>query len=252
MKAQRLLSIVFIILAFSCNKENLPENGIEINDDLQERFDWRDEQIVTPAKDQGSYGTCGVFSAMGVIEARIARDSGKHVDLSEQYYVNVSDSWKPSTGVNPWTVFSFVKQTGTVFENRLPYQAKKTTIIPEGDVDYLLPYSYETKGLENMSVAQSRKFIKEKLVEYGPLATAMDYKPALDDYTGGIFDPGNSKDGGGHWVVIVGWKDDASVKNGGYWIVKNSDVPNWGENGFCNIPYTVCNIDRYVIAYLLN
>jgi PKD repeat protein len=40
-----------------------------------------------------------------------------------------------------------------------------------------------------------------------------------------------------HGVVLLGWKDDPSVTNGGYWICKNSWGYGWGYSGFFNVAY---------------
>jgi len=41
----------------------------------------------------------------------------------------------------------------------------------------------------------------------------------------------------GHAIAIVGWKDNSSIENGGYWICKNSWGTNWGYDGFFNLEY---------------
>jgi len=51
-----------------------------------------------------------------------------------------------------------------------------------------------------------------------------------------------------HAVLIVGWKDDPSIGNGGYWICKNSWDTNWGYDGFFNIEYG-SHIIGYYIAW---
>jgi PKD repeat protein len=48
----------------------------------------------------------------------------------------------------------------------------------------------------------------------------------------------------------VGYKDDPSIGNGGYWIVKNSWGQNWGYNGFFNIEYGSLNIDNVQITWV--
>jgi hypothetical protein len=53
-----------------------------------------------------------------------------------------------------------------------------------------------------------------------------------------------------HLVVIVGWKDDSAITNGGYWIVKNSLSEEWGCNGFFNIEYGSLNIDSSSIVWV--
>ena len=47
----------------------------------------------------------------------------------------------------------------------------------------------------------------------------------------------------------MGWCDNSSVKNGGYWVCKNSAGSDWGENGYIKIPYGEVNIDGYVFSY---
>lgn len=72
----------------------------------------------------------------------------------------------------------------------------------------------------------------------------------LDRYEAGIylFD-GESKEQGGHWVVIVGWRDDPEVKNGGYWICRNSWGDRWGDHGYFKIAYGECGIDDFWFVY---
>ncbi|HPJ46630.1 MAG TPA: C1 family peptidase [Tenuifilaceae bacterium] len=252
MKKNKLVKLSFfalilgITITTSCKKD---ETVIVINDNLGTRFDWRDSSIVTPAKNQGNYGSCGVFAAMGALESAIAKKTEMFVDLSEQHYINASTTWDATTGVSPMTVYDFIIENGIVIESRLPYQATITNEIPQEPMDFFLS-SYETVSLENFSASESVKKVKENILAHGPVAAAMDIMSDLKYYSGGIYTPGsNSVNCGGHWVVIVGWENDASLTQGGYWIVKNSSGTSWGENGFFKIPYTVCNLDRYVIVY---
>jgi C1A family cysteine protease len=53
-----------------------------------------------------------------------------------------------------------------------------------------------------------------------------------------------------HQVVIVGWKNDNSISNGGYWIIKNSFSSEWGYNGFFNLEYGSLNIDSRDINWV--
>jgi hypothetical protein len=49
-----------------------------------------------------------------------------------------------------------------------------------------------------------------------------------------------------HGITVVGWKDDPSIGNGGYWICKNTWGPNWGYNGFFNIEYDILNLGGFI------
>jgi PKD repeat protein len=97
--------------------------------------------------------------------------------------------------------------------------------------------------------------MKTQIMESGPFVGAMLYtyypwgSNNLDEWgythhnpTDYYPYPGPVKDSN-HFVVIVGWKDDSSIKNGGYWILKNSHGEDWGYDGFFNLEYGSLNID---------
>ncbi len=85
----RIIFLIGFVYFSGCTKEESEIPEIIIQDDLVESFDWRDSSIVTPAKQQGSYGSCGVFAAMGALESAIAIKSGILVEwphLNRLYY----------------------------------------------------------------------------------------------------------------------------------------------------------------------
>jgi hypothetical protein len=55
-------------------------------------FDWRDYGVVTPAKDQGSCGSCWAFTSAGALESKILILGGPEYDLSEQQQVSCNTS----------------------------------------------------------------------------------------------------------------------------------------------------------------
>lgn len=211
-------------------------------------FDWRAKNIMTPVKHQMNLGSCGVFAAVAVFESLIKKETGKTVDLSEQQVINGSRDFVPS-GISSVDTMKYIKQHGLVLEDRLPYQDKKTADMPAGPPDYrLTDFQYVTTN--KLALAEKVRTIKRAVQEAGPVATNMIFFQDLDRHKQGVYVyDGKSEEQGGHWVVIVGWRDAPEVKNGGYWICRNSWGEKWGENGYFNIAYGECGIDDFWFVY---
>jgi C1A family cysteine protease len=211
-------------------------------------FDWRERNILTPVKHQMNLGSCGVFSAVAVFEALIKKKTRKDVDLSEQHIINSSADWVPS-GISAVDAMKFMKDNGIVLEESLPYEDRKTENKPAQSTKYRL-HDYQYVITDKMPLIEKISTIKEAVFHHGPVATNMIFYQDLDLYRSGIYVyDGKSKEEGGHWVVITGWRDDSKVKNGGYWICRNSWGPGWGESGYFKIAYGECGIDDFWFVY---
>ena len=57
---------------------------------LPESFDWRDEGMVTPVKDQGSCGSCWAFSATEAVESAWMINGGAETIMAPQQLVDCS------------------------------------------------------------------------------------------------------------------------------------------------------------------
>ena len=58
-------------------------------------FDWRDRNVVTSVKDQGSCGSCWTFAAAAYAESRLiisGHYKKNNIDLSEQYLLKCTPS----------------------------------------------------------------------------------------------------------------------------------------------------------------
>jgi len=225
-----------------------PERSAEAGAALPPRFDWRDSGILTPVKHQMNLGSCGVFAAVAVMESLIKKETGRTVDLSEQQIINGSPDFAPS-GISSVDAMKYIKAHGLVLEERLPYLDKKSNDMPEGPPDHRLA-DYRPVYTNRLALADKIKAIKRALLDHGPVATNMIFYQDLDRYRQGIYlHDGKSEEQGGHWIVIVGWKDDPGVKNGGHWICRNSWGEKWGENGYFNIVYGECGVDDFYFVY---
>ena len=221
---------------------------------LPDTFDWRTQNGVTPIKDQGNCGSCWAFATVGVLECNIRIASGDLVDLSEQWLVSCNqDGWGCGTGwfahdYHWWKTDSY-GGTGAVMEGEFPYVGYGAPC--DG------PYSHYYKIVYWAYIGSDQgipptEAIKQAILDYGPVSSAVYATTAMLAYSGGIFN--NCESGEvNHAVTIVGWDDHALDEYGqehSVWIVKNSWGPGWGEDGYMRIPYNCSNIG-YAACYII-
>jgi len=241
-------------------------------DDIPAAFSWKEyngKDWTTEAKDQGNCGSCWDFAAVGTLESIINIRENKaelDPDLSEQYVLSCLPESGSCHGGSAYWAFHYIMDTspdgnyynGIIFEECMPYGADDT--IPcsakcDDWLDQLVPITdygfFEVDGSP-----QDIEAIKTYIMENGPVAT---FILSTDDfvqwglyhhdpsdyfaYTGTVYDAN-------HIVVLVGWKDDPSIGNGGYWIVKNSWGQYFGYDGFFNIEYGTLAIDNIRIVWV--
>jgi hypothetical protein len=262
-----LIGTIVIPLASSTDK-NENDNNIKILSNLPDYFNWRDHEgqdWTTPAKDQGNLGSCSTFASMGVLETLInirENNADLDMDLSEQYILSClleegSGDYNKIWGNMISTEEIGNYHNGAIPESCFPYEASYTILCEEkceNWVDYLVPI-YNYGSWISYGISSNIDTIKTQIMELGPVMAHMftdndfknwgsthhspnDYFP----YTGPI-------DYGNHMVVMVGWKDDPSISNGGYWICKNSWGTFWGYDGFFNIEYGSQKIDEGIIFF---
>ncbi len=237
--------------------------------DLPVEFNWKDidgADWTTNAKNQGNCGSCWDFAAVGALESRIKISEGCYQlqpDLSEQYVLSclpaaANNYGQGCYGGTPYGAYYYIMNTteegnnvnGIIPESCFPYQASHTVSCDEKCedwMDHLVPLTgcnYTFLGL-GYATELNTDVIKTILYEEGPIAVALNVTTdfinfwsihhSADEYYPDTHEPwGNQLN---HIVVLVGWKDDSSIENGGYWIVKNSWGSDWGYDGFFNLEY---------------
>lgn len=217
---------------------------------LPSSFDWRDHDIMTPVKHQLDCGSCGEFAAVALFEALVKRESGVEVDLSEQQIVSCVDGCGCGSGCSSLQALEYIKENGIALESDFPYLHKDTLCRKTCEPAYALSAVFSTI-IDKMTLDEKKRTIKNTVLKYGPVATNMICYQDLDRYREGVYAyDGKSECQGGHWVLIVGWADDASLPSGGYWICRNSWGEKWGLGGYFNSAYgDVTGIDDFYIVY---
>lgn len=219
-------------------------------DNLLAGFDWREHEIFTPVKHQLNCGSCGEFAAVALFEALIKKEAGTIVDLSEQQIVSCVEGCGCVSGCSSLRALEYIRDNGIVLEKDFPYLDKDTTC-PDGLIpQYILTEVHSTE-IHRMKLDKRMETIKRTLLEYGPVATNLAFYADLDRYKEGVYTyDGKAEEMGGHWILIVGWKDDPELPSNGYWICRNSWGEKWGEEGYFKSAYgDVTGIDDFYIVY---
>ncbi len=254
------------------NIDRNKETRVKISSHLPDSFSWKDQNgadFTTCAKNQGNCGSCWDFAACSAFESIIKIREGSAVlqpDLSEQYVL----SCLPKAGScdGGWSDYAFILMmdtseegnyhNGALLESCFSYTALDT--IPCEDkcpdwVNQLVPVLDVNYSSLNGGTSSDWDLIKSVILKNGPV---VGYFKATSDFINWGRTHNNPTDyypyveesSLNHAISIVGWHDDNSIGNGGYWICKNSWGPYWGYDGFFNIEYGSLNIDSYYIDWV--
>lgn len=196
---------------------------------LPAKWDWRDEGVVSPIKDQAlpQYcGSCWAFGTAASMESAIAIKTGRLPDLSEQQLVSCQPDYGSCSG--GYFAFGLYKQKGANYEEDFLYTATNAscrTAAPQHEKAQ--SWAYVGSGNEP-TVAE----LKDAIYTYGPIAVTVSASGAWNNYVSGVYNECN-RNGTNHIVALVGWNDEDQA-----WIIKNSHGTVWGEEGYMRMKYT--------------
>ncbi len=246
-----------------------PQPTMDPND-LPDSFSWLSfgGNWLTPAKNQGNCGSCWAFGALGAMESAIkiaSADSGWNPDLSEQYILSCLSAAGSCGGGWMSTCLQYIKSTspgstgnginGCTIETCMPYQAVDWIPCSEKCDEWdQFTYPYPEKDDHLFQILDTGYFstdpndqndwdlLKTYVFEYGPIVVDIYASGGWSSFWNTHHSPTDVYDGSeqgttNHAQVLCGWVNDQNVKNGGYWIIKNSWGTGFGYNGFSNIAY---------------
>ena len=243
---------------------NSPKPSIVSTPDEFSWIDFEGKDWTTPAKSQGNCGSCWDFAALGAFESLIKikeENPNLSIDLSEQYVLSclpaaANNYGKGCLGGTPYGAFYYMMDissegnynNGAIPESCFSYQANHN--IPcsekcENWEELLVPILDCSESYLGFDSPENRAIIKSLIYENGPIAAAMNATQDFISFWSNHHEPtdyypdphapwGNMLN---HIIVILGWKNDSSIDNGGFWICKNSWGTSWGYQGFYNIEY---------------
>ena len=212
--------------------------------ELPEFYSMRDDNLLTPVKDQGTEGNCWAFTAMAVLESCIKKASDLTLDLSEANLKNIMAMYSDygynvltNDGGFPNMVFAYLASwLGPIYDDDDFYSIN----------DYLSPLLSNILHIQNILFIDRESIldneaIKKAILKYGAVATGMHYD---DEYLKSISYYYDGDENPDHAVAIVGWDDHYSKYNfknvpagDGAWIVRNSWGPSWGGGGYFYVSY---------------
>ena len=255
-----------------------PKPGIV---DVPDEFSWKNYQgkdWTSPIKRQ-ECGDCWLFAAIGGLECIINLREGSaelDPDLSEQYVLSCFPEAGSCKGGFSYKAYQYMMDTssegnnhnGALLESCFRYvgidsngcdyyNCNHDPVLCSEKCDDWVNYLVPIKDFERWFPDGSQKDIdriKSSIYENGPVLTSFLANDEFGEWVSTHHDPDDYFPYTGevtkinHCVVLVGWKDDPSIGNGGYWIVRNSWGMYSGYDGFFNIEYGALGIDSTEIV----
>jgi C1A family cysteine protease len=208
---------------------------------LPAAYDLRSLTRVTPVRDQGSYGTCWAFAAIGSLESALM--PGENRDFSEDNLVNDTGyvGVNYNSGGNSSIALAYLARWGgPVDETSDPYPTPAVVNLPPvKHVQSALMYPPRQSALDNDA-------LKNAVMTKGGVDVSVYWDNAY--YSSGTHAYYyNGTPTINHDVVIVGWDDAYSRTNfsaaggtpagDGAFIVRNSWGGGWGDGGYFYASY---------------
>jgi C1A family cysteine protease len=255
---------------------------------LPSSYDSRSYGYITPVRDQGTWGTCWAFSAMGMAEANIVKKglANNTIDLSELqlayfFYHTEADPLGNTTGDSTqalqagyldqggnsaFTTFALASWTGAALESKAPYEnATSESYSLNSSLAFDDAYHMQNAYWVNMT---DREEVKSLIMDYGAIATCY-YSDQVGNETTTYYNNPNKayyydrSYSSNHAIIFVGWDDSFSrtkfnsahrPSSDGAWLVKNSWSSRFGDNGYFWISYedAALNDSDYSTAFIFD
>jgi parallel beta-helix repeat protein len=236
------VSIIFIISPVNASLYQTNSNLIEdITYDLPAYFSWRDIDgidFTTPIRNQAPFHSCETFAIVGALETMVQYQVGYPFgcDLSEAHLYFFSGG-NLDWGSFPENDTNFLKEYGVPDEACWPYPSEvKQYPLNTTSPDWM---NRTVKITDWYYLPEDENSIKNAIVNNGPVPT---YFIVYDDfiyYKEGIYKHRWGNYRAIHYITIVGYND-----NPGYWICKNSWGTGYQDEGWFNIAYGECSIEK--------
>lgn len=213
--------------------------------EFNDTFDLRDEDKVTPVRDQGHFGTCWAHGSLASLESYLLPEENRSFSPKNMVNLDGFDRGENDGGQIYMAAAYLTRWNGPVNEETDPYPIKNWTSSkeypPEFHVQDVIVYPGRTTGNDTAS-------IKAGLMQWGAASVGFYWNNSFyNPPSYGYYQPESAKNlipGGGHIVSLIGWNDTFPASGfqemppgDGAWIVKNSWGSDWGDKGYFYVSY---------------
>lgn len=236
-------------------QENLASaiDASEATSIIPTKYDLREKGRVATVRNQGSYGTCWAFAALGALESSLLPEeayqySADHMTLNNGFNLSQSEGGEYTMGMAYLAAWK-----GPVYEADDPYGDGVTN----GDLAAV-------KHVQEIQIIDGKDYekIKEAVFKYGGVQTSIynglrssqSSSPYYNKEADAYCYIGTEKPN--HDVIIIGWDDSYPKENfsvdlegDGAFICQNSWGEEFGQDGIFYISYYDTNIGTHNVAY---
>ena len=232
-------------------------NNTENITSIPARYDLREENLVTPVRDQGYMGACWAFGMTSALESALLKAMNYTADFSENnmqnsmiIYSKLGTATEFEGGDNLDAIAYLVSWLGAFPQDYDAYdELGKISPLIQTDKDFhvqdviIIPH---TPGDND-----NNDDVKTAILKYGALGGTILSKATKDDGNPtGYYNENTSAEYApdhlmsNHIICVVGWDDNYPASNfaitppgDGAWIVKNSWGTDWGDEGYFYVSY---------------
>lgn len=203
--------------------------------------------------DQGELGSCTANAIIGLKEYLLIKDNDEFKNLSRLFLYwqerKLINTINEDSGASLRDGMKVMYKVGTCEEELNPYIIENFQKEPTND-QIINALNYKISGYQRII---GLKQIKQAISKGYPIVFSMEIYESFEfdivSNTGQVQIPNNyEKPLGGHAMCIIGYDDNM---NNGCLIVRNSWGSDWGDNGYCYIPYDMISYfyDAWTILY---
>lgn len=198
-----------------------------------ESFDWRDQGIRLPVKNQGRCGSCYAFVGLEALESAFYVKTGKSFVFSRQEIVDCArrHGTKGCDGGIVHGVYSYIDKIGGIsLQKDYPYRE-----IERECNENVERVKFRVKEIIQVET-EDEELLKKALYNAGPIILVVDsLNESFYRYSSGIYyeERCNDKDRiPTHAILLIGY---GSENGQDFWTFKNSYGDKWGESGYMRI-----------------